>query len=792
MGCTIRTRHVHVQCSVVDRFANNPQKGKAIRISPPLLPVTPPYSPSAPAIEAMQIELTSTPEDLIAKDAAAAEKEIVDKQQVEDVTSTDNPLFSKQEISAAIESFTAVPSSSSPLARKRSRSLYLEPPLTPYDRTELTSDDDGSSAKRFKKVHFDPGLVALLPGPQIESSDALPDVAEQQDVELQDLIIREAESVEQLLRDEHLIDIDTTLRVRVPQLEPIQLHPPWEPGGNTDFDETTLQTQRTMMRHFSEQTLKDTRRWSGITKLERILLWAPFPSHLAKVDLHEQFDGDACLVDFLADMGLDDGSGDIDVQPTIAREPRSHETDDEEIEPAVFEDDDLDNEMVEEEMQEHPVRRSVKPNLLSPKRLKKLDPPATLVNQVLPAPSALPITTAFFGTSASTANVMQGDGLAHFMQLRGKAPRISKSVGQDLGRGTELPSALSAPKSNLVPAAVMVPQDDPRKIQEQEQAPGTATINIPIPEVKQFPTHHKFPIVTSSAFMAGNRRLLRLLQTVLANIDICEREAVITYPLGNSKGHTPPEEADLTISPSTGVILTTLQKIKQRPLPGQQTSLIGSLRARIASTAPIYERLIILVKENSSSSSNLSQHEDIMAPPTTNPLDDLDCAALADLTAWTASTFPSGPEIQLLYIPGGDLETAKWLAAAISHHHCHPRPHHNQRNPNVDPSASENEKDDNDDNPLLPNETMWERWLRAAGLNAFAAQAVLRSLRSSDLSSSESPAGGIRLASPRFGLQTFVAMTLEERVEIFKGVLGGEGVLRRVGEVLEGGWGGVS
>ena len=63
-------------------------------------------------------------------------------------------------------------------------------------------------------------------------------------------------SVEQLLRNEHLIDIDTTLRVRLPQLEPVQLHPPWEPGGNTDVDETTLQTQRTMMRHFSEQTLK--------------------------------------------------------------------------------------------------------------------------------------------------------------------------------------------------------------------------------------------------------------------------------------------------------------------------------------------------------------------------------------------------------------------------------------------------------------------------------------------------------------------------------------------------------
>jgi hypothetical protein len=587
----------------------------------------------------MQIELTSTPEDLIAKDAAAAEKEILDRQQTRDVTSTDGPLFSKQELSAAIDFYTTVPSSSSPLALKRSRSLHLEPPLTPHDHTELTSDDDGSSAKRVKKVHFDPGLVSLLPGPQTESSDTLPNFAEQQDFDLQDLIVREAESVEQQLQNEHLVEIDTTLRVRVPQLEPVQLHSPWEPCGNADTHGTTSQTRRTMMRDFSKEFLKDTRRWSGIAKLERTLLWAAFPSHLAKVDLHEGFDGDASLEDFLADMGLDDGSGDIDVQPMIAREPRSYDTDDGEIEPAAFEDDYLDGGILDEETQEQElaVPRSVKPDLLSSKRLKNLDPFASQMNRVLPTPSVLPITTAFFGTSAATANAMQGDGLAHFMRLRGKAPRISKSVGEELGRSTVLPSALSAPKSNLAPAAVMVPQVDMRG-----EEPETATINIPVPEVKQFPTHHNIPIVTSSAFMAGNRRLLRRLQTVLPNIDICERETVPTYPLCNSRATPPPEEADLTISPSTGAILTTLQKIKQRPLPGQQTSLIGSLRARIASTAPLYERLIVLVRE-SSRMSNPSHPEDNMAPSTTNPLDDLDCAALADLTAWTANTLPSGP-----------------------------------------------------------------------------------------------------------------------------------------------------
>jgi hypothetical protein len=79
---------------------------------------------------------------------------------------------------------------------------------------------------------------------------------------------------------------------------------------------------------------------------------------------------------------------------------------------------------------------------------------------------------------------------------------------------------------------------------------------------------------------------------------------------------------------------------------------------------------------------------------------------------------------------------------------------------------------------------MWERWLRAAGLNAFAAQVVLRRLRVKDVS----PDSGGDLGNFRFGLQAFIAMTLEQRVETFEGLLGGERVLRRVCAGLDGGW----
>jgi hypothetical protein len=727
----------------------------------------------------MEIEFTSTPEDLIARDAAAAEKEILISQQAKDITPADGPLFTTQEISAAIDSYAAVPSSSSPLARKRVRSLHLEPPLTPHDCVESSSTDEGSSAKRVK-VHFDPGIAALLPDLQIEGSDMPSGIAEQQDFELQDIILHDAESVQQQLQNERLVEIDTTLRVRVPELEPVQVQPPWDLRGNTKIDGTTLQSQRTMLRCFSKEFLKDTRKWSGVSKLERILMWAPFPTYLAKVDLCEQFDGDGFLGELLAGMDLKDGTGDIDVQPMVVRDLQRYESDDDEIEPAVFEEDDFDGDLAEEEILAQEQARTtpldIDQDLLSSKRQNNLDLFTTRVDRNIPPPSALPM-IATTRTSAATANLMPGDGLAHFMQLRGKAPRISNPVDEGQDKSTSLPSA---PKSNLAPAAVMVPQVSHRQTREQEQE--ATSISIPIPKVKKFATHHKIPIIVTSAFLAGNRRLFRLLQTALPNIDICEREVVLTLSLSKTSGNAPIEEADLTISPSTGIILTTLQKLKQKPLPGQQAFFTGSLRARIASTAPCYERLIILVKE---SSSNPSQPENPMAsaiPSTlTNPLNNLDCTALSDLTAWTVTALSPGPEIQILYIPGGDAEAANWLAAAVS---CH----HHQGGLIATAAAAADKKHDGDEFCLIRDETMWERWLRAAGLNAFAAQVVLRGLRLRGSSSAGPDSRELSSGDPRFGLQAFIAMTLEERIETFAGLLGGETVLRRVSAALDGGW----
>jgi hypothetical protein len=717
------------------------QKRKAIRLSPPLLPVKPPYSPPAPAPETMQIALTSTPEDLIAKDAAAVEMEPLDN--AESATSpTDKPSFDTQEVAAAIEEYTAVPSSSSPLARKRLRNLRVEAPLTPQYQTGSTSEDEPAS-KKAKKVQFDLDVTSLLPDLQLDSSDTPSRFAQQQMDDLQDIVKRGAESVQQELHNEELIEIDTTMRVKVPNLKVVQIPPLWDSYTSPDSDETRMQSRQRMLQDISKELLGDLRKWGGVAKIERSLPWAPFAAYLAKVDLAEQFD-DGSPERYLTGMRLDDGMSDVDVHAMIARSTETsalpgHESDDEEVKPIVTEEEEV---VDETPCVSKPTRKisteappSVETSLLDVLQAKQRDlarPPNPRPQTVVLEPSAT------YGSNPGETNIlMQNDGIAQFMQLRGKTVGVQGANGKAsnmTNSNTAQPAA-----QNQAPAAVMVPEA------EASRSQARSPITIPVPETL-VQSNAAIPIIVSSTAMA-NRQLLRRIHTALPSVEIYERDAVIPATMQHSsRAHL---EADFTISASTGIVTTTLQKLKQKPLPGQRSTL--GIRDTIASTAIRYERLLVLVSEG-----NSIPTEDGAVP---RALDQLDCEAMVDLTVWAHSL---DSDVQISYVPGGEQELASWLIAAFAQHG----------------SADGNIR-------LLQDETMWERWLRVAGLNAYAAQAVLVQLKIPDFDSRKIDAMEV---PKRFGVAAFVSMTAEERLERFGAVLGGKRVLRRVSEAIDGGW----
>ena len=217
-----------------------------------------------------------------------------------------------------------------------------------------------------------------------------------------------------------------------------------------------------------------------------------------------------------------------------------------------------------------------------------------------------------------------------------------------------------------------------------------------------------------------DHKLLRHLERLLPTLQILER--IYTDPTTR--------EADIILSPSAGLHFTTLQKLKQKPLPGQPPSkttihpLLSSLSAR-------YTTLHLLVTP----------------PHPTYILDASDTSALNALTS-----HPTLPNLRPLYLPSPDPSlVAAYTAALIVSSHHPPSPH--QPHP-----------------LLLAEETYWELFLRKAGLNAFAAQVVIAQLKSEG------------------GLAAFVTMAPQERVRRFGEMMGGEEVLGRVSRVLEKGW----
>jgi hypothetical protein len=158
-----------------------------------------------------------------------------------------------------------------------------------------------------------------------------------------------------------------------------------------------------------------------------------------------------------------------------------------------------------------------------------------------------------------------------------------------------------------------------------------------------------------------------------------------------------------------------------------------------------YERLIILVSEAN------RQDEGVRA------LAESECAAFSDFAGFVAGLDTA---TQVHYVGGSEETLSRWLAYFITKY-----------------SYEATKVDD----LLIESETTWELILRRAGMNVFAAQVVLSSLKE--------PRGISKEDNARRGLAAFINMPPEERLAKFGQLLGGERVLRRVGTALDFKWG---
>ncbi|KAK1836513.1 hypothetical protein QBC39DRAFT_407234 [Podospora conica] len=335
-----------------------------------------------------------------------------------------------------------------------------------------------------------------------------------------------------------------------------------------------------------------------------------------------------------------------------------------------------------------------------------------------PTPEPTNLLAGFLGQHVDSAPLIQ-----NFIQITTahKKPKLTNSSFF----GTPTPAAAPPTKLNKEEAARLMPPP-PKPV-----LAFSPEITPPAIPPKVIVSHHL------------TKEIVHHIKTALPTLVLIERDYSIHPPTNN----IPMDEADLTISPATGLLFTTMVHLRQRPAPIPGSTTPPIFRHLLTTVAARYERLVVLVCE-------ATKHSD-----TVNPLSQSDAKALAEAQGLAAGT----PGVQLLYVGGGYRTMGRWAAHVICAH--------------AHEAAAEQKL-------VLAVETGWEVFLRRAGMNAYAAQVALGRLKVPDGEAAMGGGGG-----RRYGLPLLVGMEAEEREEVLGAALGGTRVLERVGRVVDGGWG---
>lgn len=238
-------------------------------------------------------------------------------------------------------------------------------------------------------------------------------------------------------------------------------------------------------------------------------------------------------------------------------------------------------------------------------------------------------------------------------------------------------------------------------------SPGKA-IDHMLPDLPVIPAHlPPCQIIASQSFTA-NIQLFRHLTKLYPNLDITERNSLFAQRITQDCTHSNPsphsqhtEDADLTLSLSTGILITNIARLHQLPLPGsvssQSASVPGhSVRNRIATVSAYYSHLVVIVGCTAVSAERLSQQ---------------DRQALGLLQSYAARFREPGnggfgtTDVEIVLATGAVMGLAYHIVNVLA-----------------------NRKHQGPQLRLLSEESDWEARLRRAGMNAWAAQTVLSCL----------------------------------------------------------------
>lgn len=365
-----------------------------------------------------------------------------------------------------------------------------------------------------------------------------------------------------------------------------------------------------------------------------------------------------------------------------------------------------------------------------------------------------------FTALGSLPAFMETRGIAPRRRVNAESPYFATKNQQPIDDRTERQKPMIA-----------IPDQHTEPVIQREEV--TIISNTPASQhIPQYPKNSQEPplLFLSTSLLKSHLRLTRTLENTK------DPPPTLIYRDYDRINHDLEHEADIIISPSTGIILTTSQATTQLYLPGHKPAhphldgikdINSPLRERIMLLAPRYERLYVLI-----SHSGGTAKKQITADKRT-------LESMTSLTAFCNSVSVHSTIIPLIIVPSAPETIAQWILG-LAYRHSFRLPETSVPrsigfmpiNPSINKSSI--------DPTMIETETQWELFLRRAGLNPFAAQVVLLVLRREEEKLRLVSTYGTVPALSRFG-----EMSTETRRRLFAGLIG-ERVLKRVEAIYDG------
>lgn len=597
-----------------------------------------PYIPSPPT---NNLPLVSDSSDSVRAETEILQSEIMaaDSLTRKESDSSDSMLLDmihSLSFSPLSEACARVPS------KRKAADLKVEGPLTP-------SIFSTSPMKKLKSVSFATTLSELVsyePWGQA-NADGNDDIASE-DFEIFAEIEPLAEKVSKSVGNEQLSGADTTARVDVPYIDSLLPVAPWVEYSRRNRDNcrypTELESQTQFLRRIKREELKIAPSWHGMSLPERQLQWGFLTTKISTLKLDETLHGETEMKKIISEAG----TGSIATSSTQVWKRdglRILDEDDENELESVLDEDSHDIQALsnkrklelKEDMIDTRHKKAVPPrHLPAGLEAKTTDTSQQLSQEQI---SRLKPTQ---GTKDDNGNELMFGGfsatsaLHRFLETRGK---VAGSVRADIVQKPFLSKSTHSVDIPKVQTSTRPVEDGGNEMHKASfrDDERTKTTN-PLPSPINVPANLKPSSFLISSKFLQQRSLLRQIEHMFPNAEMVYRD--YTLP------HSPAKDADMILSPSTGLILTSLQQIKQRALPGQTER--SPIKECLATLQSRYERLIVLISEG------LGRELEELG--SSRPEDPRDSVALKAFEEFTSDM---EGDVLVQYVPGGEKALAR-------------------------------------------------------------------------------------------------------------------------------------